>query len=134
MNMNKQQGFTLIEIMIAIAMVAVLTAIAYPSYSGYLQSSRRTEATAALTKIANLEERYYLDNNSYGDLSDLSLSSPYYTDNSYYLITISSASSTFTLTATAKNAQAADTDCATFTLDQDGTKGSSTSNVSTCWK
>ena len=134
MNLKKLRGFTLIEVMIAIAMVAILAAIAYPSYSQYLKTSRRTEATATLTKIANLEERYYLDNNSYGGLTDLSLTSPYNTENSYYQITINVTSSTFTLTATAQNAQAADTECGSLTLDQDGTKGSSTANAATCWK
>lgn len=132
--MTKESGFTLIEVMIAVATVAILATVAYPSYSKYLQSTRRTEATAALTKIANLEERYYLDNNQYGGLSDLNLSTTYYTDNSYYQITITASSSSYTLTATAINSQANDSECATFTLDQDGTKGSSTANATTCWR
>lgn len=132
--MTKESGFTLIEVMIAVAIVAILATVAYPAYSKYVQSSRRTEATAALTKIANLEERYYLDNNQYGGLSDLNLSTTYYTDNSYYQITITASSSSYTLTATAINSQANDSECATFTLDQDGTKGSSTANATTCWR
>lgn len=132
--MTKESGFTLIEVMIAVAIVAILATVAYPAYSKYVQSSRRTEATAALTKVANLEERYYLDNNQYGGLSDLNLSTTYYTDNNYYQITITASSSSYTLTATAINSQANDSECATFTLDQDGTKGSSTANATTCWR
>ncbi len=134
--MFRQVGITLIELMIAVAVVAILGAIAYPSYMSHVQASRRTEAQAELTRIANLEERYYLDNSEYGSLFELGLtasaSATYTTDNGYYAITIATpTTSTYTLTATAHGAQSADTTCATFTLTQDGTKGSSSSTE--CW-
>jgi type IV pilus assembly protein PilE len=141
----KTSGFTLIELMISVAIVAILAAIAYPSYAQYVLSSHRTEAITALTKIANLEERYYLDNNAYGSVYNLGLTSSttatYNTENKYYTITINLIDSSdttnsayFKLTAAAINTQASDTDCSTLTLTSDGTKGSSSQNASTCWK
>ena len=59
--MRKHAGITLIELMIAVAIVAILAGVAYPSYMQYVLTSHRTEGTSALVRIANLEERYYLD-------------------------------------------------------------------------
>ncbi len=71
--MRKHAGITLIELMIAVAIVAILAGVAYPSYMQYVLTSHRTEGTSALVRIANLEERYYLDNNAYGSLFQLGL-------------------------------------------------------------
>lgn len=133
---NKNQGVTLIELMIAVAIVGILAAVAYPSYSQYIMSSRRSEAQSALTRIANLEERYFMDNNAYGNLQQLGLTATsaatYPTDGGYYAISVTTSSATYTLTATASGAQAYDTKCSTLTLGQDGTKGPSLS-VNECW-
>ncbi len=125
--MRKHAGITLIELMIAVAIVAILAGVAYPSYMQYVLTSHRTEGSSALVRIANLEERYYLDNNAYGSLFQLGLtansSATYTTENGYYLITITTpTTSTYTLTATAQGSQASDSSCATFSLTQDGTK------------
>lgn len=134
---NKNKGVTLIELMLAVAIVGILAAIAYPSYSRYVLSSHRTEAQAALTRIANLEERYFMDTNSYGTLQDLHLTATsaaiYTTDNGYYQVSITPSSATYTLTATATGNQVGDTDCQTFTLTQDGLKTSSSAAASICW-
>ena len=134
--MRKLAGITLIELMIAVAIVAVLAGIAYPSYVQYVMTSRRAEATSALTRFANLEERYYLDNNQYGSLFQLGLTATsaatYLTENGYYTISIATpTTSTYTLIAIASGTQASDSDCATYTLTQNGTKTSSSS--SRCW-
>jgi type IV pilus assembly protein PilE len=134
--MRKLAGITLIELMITVAIVAVLAGIAYPSYMQHVMTSRRTEATSALIRFANLEERYYLDNNQYGSLFQLGLTATsaatYSTENGYYTITITTpTTSTYTLMATVSGTQTADTDCATYTLTQNGTKTSSSS--SSCW-
>jgi type IV pilus assembly protein PilE len=133
--MFKHAGITLIELMIAVAIVAILAGIAYPSYSTYVRNSRRTEAQSMLVRISNLEERYYLDNNQYGSLFQLGLTATstatYTTENGYYSITIGTSGATYTLTATAAGSQATDTECATFTLIQTGAKSSSSSN--SCW-
>lgn len=63
--MRQQKGFTLIEVMIVVAIVAILSAIAIPSYTDYVRRSRLTEATAALSSMRVKMEQYYQDNRTY---------------------------------------------------------------------
>ena len=63
MKINK--GFTLIELMITIAIIGILAAIAYPSYTVYVAESARAEAHTSLLRASNLQEQYYLDNRGY---------------------------------------------------------------------
>lgn len=129
-------GFTLLELMIAVAIVAILASIAVPSYMWFVTQSRRTEAQTALVRLANLEESYYLDNSQYGSLMDLGLTATsaavYSSENGYYSISVVlPSSSTFSITATAQGSQSSDSDCLTFSITQDGTKSSTSS--SNCW-
>ena len=120
----KNKGFTLIELLVVIAIIGILAGVAYPSYVQYALKSKRTEAQSALVELANRQEMYYLDHHKYAtDLkTELGLSAnPFITENKYYSIATSSASATvdFTLTATAINTQAADTDCAKLSINQE---------------
>ena len=65
MNASKRNGFTLIEVMIAMAIVAILTAIAFPSYQNYITRSSRSAAQTELLELANLQEKIYLNTTSY---------------------------------------------------------------------
>ena len=70
--MKKQNGFTLIELMIVVAIVGILAAIAYPSYQDSVLKSRRADGQSELLRIQGLMERYYYEEGSYTDeLSDL---------------------------------------------------------------
>ena len=62
---TKSSGFTLLELMITVAIVGILAAIAIPSYNGYLKTAKMTEAQNNLAAIALAEEEYYLENNNY---------------------------------------------------------------------
>lgn len=64
-NKNKNQGFTLMELMITVAILGILTSIAVPSYMKYVRESKRTEAKAEILRIAQLQESYYVQNLSY---------------------------------------------------------------------
>lgn len=64
-NKNKNQGFTLMELMIAVAILGILTSIAIPSYTKYVREAKRTEAKTEMLKIAQLQESYYVQNLSY---------------------------------------------------------------------
>lgn len=65
MMLKRQRGFTLMEVMITVAIVAILAAIAFPSYQDSLRKSRRTDGKNALTQAVANMERYYNQNNSY---------------------------------------------------------------------
>jgi len=78
------RGFTLIELMVTVAVVGILSAIAYPSYQNAIIKNRRASAQAHLADIAQREQQYLIDNRSYTDsLTTLSVTTP--TDVSSYL-------------------------------------------------
>ena len=64
--MNKKQyGFTLVELMITVAIIAIIASIALPSYERYVSKANRVDATTEIMKLAAAQEKYYLQNNSY---------------------------------------------------------------------
>lgn len=74
-NKNTQKGFTLIELMIVVAILGILSAIALPSYSRYIEKSRRTDAKVELLRVAQLQESYFAQNLSYANsIAQLKLS------------------------------------------------------------
>ena len=119
-----RNGFTLIELMIAVAVVAILTAIAYPSYVEQVNKSRRAEAKSAVLQTASLQERFYTLNNAYSNT--LLASSTRYT------ITVTTpATDTYTITAVP---QFTDEKCGTLTYNQLGTQTiSGSADLAYCW-
>ncbi|MBY8966541.1 type IV pilin protein [Algiphilus sp.] len=65
--MQRQSGVTLIELMIAVAIVGILATIAYPSYLSYQERTRRAEGQSCLVELANTQERFYARNSRYSD-------------------------------------------------------------------
>jgi type IV pilus assembly protein PilE len=127
------KGMTLIELMIAVAVVGILAAIGYPSYQNQVRRSNRADAITALTAMANAQERFYLANNTY-TTSTASLGYAAGTGNSqrgFYTLTVPTGNTTtFTVTATAVagRAQASDTGCTVLSLTSTGVK-----TPPTCW-
>ncbi|GLQ94640.1 type IV pilin protein [Dyella acidisoli] len=141
-------GFTLVELMIVVAIVAILAAIALPQYRKQIQKSNRTTAKSALLDLARREETYYSTNNTY-TLNLVSLGYSSITNNSiqvpnstnpYYTIAFSapassgSSATTYTATATATGSQASDS-CGNYSVDYLGNQqATGTSSGGTgCW-
>ncbi len=124
----RQSGFTLIELMITVAIVGILAAIAYPSYQQYVLSSRRAEAQSEMLKIQLGLEKWRANHNTYSS----TLADAGFTDtNTYYDYSITGASgSAYVINAAALGAQTADAGCTSLALDQNSTKTPSTG----CWK
>lgn len=123
--MLNPKGFTLIELMIAVAIVGILAGIAYPGYQDSVRKSRRVDAEGALLGFANAMERYFTEYNSYpvaGTTTIFSSTSPVDGGTAYYALAITAATaSTYTLTATPTGAQSGDK-CGTLTLTQTGAR------------
>lgn len=127
---RRRSGFTLIELMITVAIIGILAAIAYPSYQSYVLQSRRAEAIAGLLDLQQDIEKWRVNNASYSGCTASSTPSCAVPASSYYDFSISNQSPTnYTLTARATSTQTADTGCTPLTLDQSGNKG-----PSGCWK
>ncbi len=123
MHKKSGKGFTLIELMVTVAIIAILAGIAYPSYQGYITRSRRADGFSALQQFAAAMERYYTTNGSYlgaaaggGNTGAPAVpgtfqkaTAPLDSSAVYYNLTIQAATaSTFTLRATPVNSQAGD--------------------------
>lgn len=138
--MKRQAGFTLIEIMIAVVIVAILAGIAYPIYLHYVENSRRSSAITALQRAAAAEEKYYATNNAYAtDLTAIgyqsnSVAIPSSTEH-WYNLSAAGDKSGYKLTAKPVGPQAKDA-CGTFLLTATGARTVSNSTGKTaeqCW-
>lgn len=124
--MKMQKGFSLIELMIAVVIVGILAAVAFPSYQNYVVKSNRAAAQAFMVDVANREKQYLLDARSYApDLATLGMTAPADVSKHYTSITIavSATPPAFTITATPTSSQ--QTADGALTLTSDGTKGPS---------
>jgi type IV pilus assembly protein PilE len=143
-----QQGFSLIELMVVVAIVSILAAIAYPSYQEQVRRSRRAEGKALLMEAQAKQERFFTANNSYAStmtaLGYGNNNAP--TENGWYTVAVSAvtpagcASGTatpctgFTLTATPQNDQLNDAQCAALSIDDLGQKTEGgTGTPQDCW-
>ncbi|KTD56420.1 type IV pilin protein [Legionella shakespearei] len=136
--MNKQnQGFTFIEILVALAIIGILSLIAYPSYMEYIQKARRSDAQAILSQDQLIMERCYAQNFSYSAACGARPSFPQITPEGFYTINISNlTATTYTLTATPLGAQLKDTKCATMSVNQANVKTAADSGATSqteCW-
>lgn len=137
---RKNAGFTLIEVLIVVAIIGILAAVAVPSYVSYLEAGRRTDAITILEKVAGEQIRYFSENNQFAaDMQELGYATTATMDSEagYYTISIARPTVTsFTVTATPKagGAQANDADCAAFSLTDRGVRSvTGSAGVASCW-
>lgn len=137
--LKNQVGFSLIELMIAVGIVGILAAIAYPSYRQQVLQSNRTDGYAALMSCAQAQERWFTKTNKYA-AAQCGSASP----QGYYTISVDQTACSTALNcyvavaaATAKGGQNQDDDCEKLTLNHLGQKGSRKADdtaTSGCWK
>lgn len=146
-NYLKLQGFTLVELMITVAILGILTAIALPSYQQYVARSHRAEAKTVLLEAAAHMERFYSENFRYDQdtggtavaLPTNLLRSPKEIGSAQqYAVTVVAAQRTYTLSATRSTGSAMENDpCGNFTINQNGlkalTSAASGETVASCW-
>jgi type IV pilus assembly protein PilE len=148
MTRARQRGVTLLELMTVVMIIGVLASIAIPSYRSYLMRAQRSDATAALLRLAAAQEKFYLQNNRYATNAELALGPPAglgfaRTEHNFYTLSLAAGlDNTLQFLATATpittGPQSKDAACATFTIDQQGTRGAKNSASSvttdTCWR
>ncbi|WP_374088579.1 type IV pilin protein [Methylomicrobium lacus] len=119
---KRNAGFTLIELMIVVAIVGILAGLAYPSYTEYVKKGRRADAKSALFQVQLAEEKYRANHTSYGTLAQIGVSDT--SPNQYYTIAIDGdtlSGTAYTATATRTGLQT-DDNCGDFQIDQSGAK------------
>jgi type IV pilus assembly protein PilE len=131
--MKYSKGFSLIELMIVVAIIGILTAVAVGFYGDYVIASNRSEGRAALSETAGSLEKCKSLYGSY-NAANCNVAATVATETYYSIDTTTRTATTFTLTATpvAGKAQANDTDCTTMTLTNTGVKGG-TPATNECW-
>lgn len=143
MTLQKHRGFTLIELMIVVAIVGILSAVAYPSYQEYVRRAARAEARATILDMAQNQERWFTNNNTYVAIADApatvtagfknfsgnDVGSRKYTIKAELV----GGGTGYTITASPSNGFS-EPKCGSLTLTSAGLKGSSAGDVATCWK
>lgn len=142
---DKQGGFTLVELLITVAIVAILSAVAYPSYTQHIVKAKRSAAESFMVTVANRQEQSMLNARSYfqagtpADWTAASLVVPKEVSDNYTVTVTADNALTppaYTVTAAPIGSQLArDAKCASLTYNQAGTKGRSGTapSVSDCW-
>ena len=146
----KQRGVTLIELLIAMVVLALIASFAYPSYMNYVVDTKRTAAASMLLQVADRQQQFFMDNKRFAnDLTNLgfannplviaddgrTVADAANSASTYSVMLADVTPTSYTVTAAPLNSQATrDTKCGSLTLNQALLKGSSGGGGSDCWK
>ncbi len=142
---QKEAGFTLIELMIVVAIVAILTMVAYPSYQESMRKTRRSDAIAAALTIQVAQEKFRAGCTLYADefgtdnvcvtgTSTYTLQAADTSPEEYYAMSLDDVTgNTYTIIATAQGVQAADTACDEMTITFDAANPNGLKEPASCW-
>jgi len=137
---QREKGFTLIEVMIVVAVVGILLAIGVPAYQQFIVKSKRVEATSLLMEAAGEQQRFYTENNRFAtDMTEMGYANAQVnSETGLYTVSVTASTrSSYTLTAApvATESQARDADCGSFTINSGGLKGivGGTETAEDCW-
>lgn len=140
--MRTVRGYTLIELMVVVVIIAILAAIAVPAFGRYAFRTRRVDGQELLLRIANAEERYYATHNYYGSLNDLDYTAPVNSEKGYYVATSdvaggSTSAQAYKISVTPQGVQATDV-CGVLTINDAGVKTPLATSASSgingdCW-
>lgn len=130
-------GFTLIELMIVVAVVAILAAFALPSYQEHIRKSRRAQAKADIVEYMQLAERFHTVNNTYSGFTLPSAVSPREAaggGTAHYSLAIDGVADakSIKIKATAQGGQVEDK-CGDLSINQAGVKANSKGTLASCW-
>lgn len=128
---SHEQGFTLIELMITVAIMAIIATIAYPSYIDSVRKARRADAQSQMMELASFMERFYTENNRYNkqnNVGQTAVALPAGITNDYYDYALQSVAATsYAIKADPKTGQSTP-NCGTLTIINTGLKA-----PPTCW-
>jgi type IV pilus assembly protein PilE len=135
--MNRTKGFSFIEVIIVIAIISILAAIIYPTYTTHLLKVHRADGQTALLDLAARMERYYAQNNSYVGATLARLGVKENSPEGFYLLDIPASklkTNAYVLRAIPRGEQVNDRNCGTLAIDQSGTKSiTGTGKLNRCW-
>lgn len=135
---NKHLGFTLVELLVTVAIIGILISVVYPSYQDNIRKTRRAEAQGDLLELVSFMERYYTENNRYrtggGGAPTLPFTQSPRTGTAYYQITLNNLTdTTFRIDATAQTTGGQNNDtCGTMTIADTGAR-TNTGSEAGCW-
>ena len=134
--MNKvNKGFTLIELMIVIAIIGILASVGYPAYTSAVKKANRADAIDSLMSLSARMEEYYLNNDSYAgatiNATGTGTVGSNKTSDDLYTLSITAATAfAYTIVATPKST---DAECTTLIYNSLGVKSATGTNAENCW-